>query len=65
MRTAVARREHVAELVRIVNAAYAEGEAGLWVAGGVRVRALGDGSWEVGVVSADPVQWGSGVAARS
>jgi len=93
MRTGVARREHVAELVRIVNAAYAEGEAGLWVdgtsrtdgreiaaavragemlvattvggrvVGCVRVRAVDDGpcSWEIGFVSVDPAEWGSGV----
>ena len=86
----MARREDVAELVRIVNAAYAEGEAGLWVdgtprtdeeeidaavragemlvetvdervVGCVRVRALHDATWEIGLVSADPAAWGSGV----
>lgn len=80
----------VDELVRIVNAAYAVGEAGLWVEGTARigpgeiaeairsggmlaatrqgrlvgcayVRPLDEGTADLGLISAAPDQWGSGV----
>lgn len=80
----------VGELVRIVNEAYAVGEAGLWLEGTARiepgeiaeairsggmltatrdgrlvgcayVRPLGAGTADLGLISAAPDQWGSGV----
>ena len=80
----------VAELARLVNEAYAAGEAGLWMAGSTRtgpeeiadairsggmlaatldgrlvgcayVRPLHAGTADLGLVSAAPEQWGTGV----
>jgi GNAT superfamily N-acetyltransferase len=80
----------VDELVRIVNAAYAVGEAGLWLEGTARigpgeiaeairsggmlaatrqgrlvgcayVRPLDEGTADLGLISVEPDQWGSGV----
>jgi GNAT superfamily N-acetyltransferase len=82
--------ELVDELVRLVNAAYAAGEAGLWIAGTTRIQAgeiadavssggmlaatldgqlagcayvrpLDAGTADLGLVSAVPARWGSGV----
>jgi GNAT superfamily N-acetyltransferase len=90
MTLGVAAQEQVAELVRLINDAYAAGEVGLWIdntprtdeaeiaasvragemlvatvggrtLGCVRVRALDEKTAEIGLVSADPKAWGSGV----
>ena len=83
----------VDELVRIVNAAYAVGEAGLWLEGTARigpgetaeavrsggvlaatrqgrlvgcayVRPLDEGTADLGLISVDPDQWGSGIGGQ-
>jgi GNAT superfamily N-acetyltransferase len=83
----------VEQLVRVINDAYAAGEAGLWIAGTARttpqevaelirsggmlaataagrvvgcacVRPLDGTRADLGFVSADPQQWGSGVGRR-
>jgi GNAT superfamily N-acetyltransferase len=80
----------VEELARIVNEAYAVGEAGLWVEGATRItppeiaeairsggmlaatldglvvgcayiRPLDEGTADLGLISAAPDQWGSGI----
>jgi GNAT superfamily N-acetyltransferase len=90
LRADEARDELVGELVRIINEAYAIGEAGLWLDGAARtepgeiaeavrsggmlsasldgrligcayLQPLDEGTMDLGLISAAPDQWGSGV----